>query len=75
MKVILDTNVLVSALISAGNPSLVLEKVIESDTIQVCLSTLIFEEYLEVLARPKFQKFPSFIENTALVLHFLKTIP
>lgn len=73
MKVILDTNVLVSALISEGSPSLILEKVIESDTIQVCLSTLIFEEYLEVLARPKFQKFPSFIENAALVLHFLKT--
>ena len=73
MKVILDTNVLVSALISAGNPSLILEKVIESDSIQVCLSTLIFEEYLEVLARPKFQKSPGFIENATLVLHFLKT--
>jgi putative PIN family toxin of toxin-antitoxin system len=72
MKVILDTNILVSALISVGNPSFILEKVIDDDRIQICISTSVFEEYLEVLARPKFQKSPSFIENATLVLHFLK---
>ncbi|OOG69375.1 putative toxin-antitoxin system toxin component, PIN family [Algoriphagus sp. A40] len=72
MKVILDTNILVSALISKGYPSIILERVIESENMEICLSNLVFEEYKAVLARPKFSRFPAFSENVTMVLHFLK---
>jgi putative PIN family toxin of toxin-antitoxin system len=49
-----------------------LEKVIDDDSIQICLSASVFEEYFEVLARPKFQKSPIFVENANLVLRFIK---
>ena len=72
MKVILDTNILVSALISKGYPSNILEKIIEGDDLELCLSQPVFEEYMAVLARPKFSKFPAFVENATMVLHFIK---
>lgn len=72
MKIILDTNVIVSALISQGNPSIILERVLEGDHIEICLSNLVFAEYKAVLARPKFSKFPAFVENASMVLHFMK---
>ena len=54
IRVVLDTNVLVSALISPfGNESLVLQAV-QKGRIEPFFSERIVEEYTEVLARPKF---------------------
>lgn len=54
IRVVLDTNVLVSALISPfGNESLVLLAV-QQGRIAPCLSPAIVAEYAGVLARPKF---------------------
>lgn len=54
IRVVLDTNVLVSALISPlGNEALVLDAV-RNDWIVPCLSREIVEEYADVLARPRF---------------------
>jgi len=53
-RVVLDTNVLVSALISPfGNEAQVLDAV-QRGRITPCLSRSILEEYAGVLARPKF---------------------
>lgn len=55
MKIVLDTNIVVSGLLqSLGNPAHVLALVL-SGAIQVCHDARIFAEYAEVLARPRFK--------------------
>src|SRR5437867_13396433 len=55
MKIVLDTNVLVSGLLrSQGNPAQVVALVL-AGAVQVCLDERILAEYDEVLARPRFQ--------------------
>ena len=54
IRVVLDTNVLVSAMISPfGNESLVL-RAVQLSKIVPCLTEKVMEEYRGVLARPKF---------------------
>jgi len=56
MKVVLDTNVVVSAFLSpAGKSAIILQMVIKRD-IEICVNTAILAEYEEVLCRPKFAK-------------------
>ena len=63
IRVVLDTNVIVSALISPfGNESLVLHAV-QYGKITPCLSRKITEEYKGVLARPKFSFAPDEIDG------------
>ena len=55
MKIVLDTNVIVSGLLkSQGNPAEVLTLAL-AGAVQVCYDKLIFAEYAEVLARPRFK--------------------
>jgi putative PIN family toxin of toxin-antitoxin system len=55
MKIVLDTNIVVSGLLqSQGNPGQVLPLVL-SGAIQVCHDECILAEYAEVLARPRFK--------------------
>ena len=55
MKIVLDTNIVVSGLLqSQGNPGQVLALVL-SGAIQVCHDERILAEYAEVLARPRFK--------------------
>jgi putative PIN family toxin of toxin-antitoxin system len=55
MKIVLDTNVVVSGLLQAqGNPAQVLALVL-SGAIQICRDKRILAEYAEVLARPRFK--------------------
>ena len=54
MKVVLDTNVLVSAFLKPrSNPARILHLIVQGD-IQIVISEHIIAEYLEVLSRPKF---------------------
>ena len=54
IRVVIDTNVLVSGLLSPrGNEALILLAV-NQGFVRPCLSTAILKEYTEVLARPKF---------------------
>ena len=55
-KVILDTNVVVSALISNAIPTRILYDVVFKQLAEPCLFATIFEEYVEVLNRDKFSK-------------------
>jgi putative PIN family toxin of toxin-antitoxin system len=68
MRVVLDTNVLVSALLSPfGNEAQALDAV-RREKIIPCLSAKILEEYAEVLARPKFGFLPDEVNALAGLL-------
>lgn len=55
MKVIIDTNVLVSAALSGRNPEFVILFVISNPEIEWVVSAEILQEYKEVLSRKKFK--------------------
>lgn len=68
-KVILDTNVIVAALIANSLPTKILYGLTLVRRIEVCLSEEVFAEYVAVLARDKFKKFPAFSTKAAVVLN------
>jgi putative PIN family toxin of toxin-antitoxin system len=69
MLVVLDTNILVSALLSPfGPPARVLDMVLSGDVRAVCDDRLM-AEYREVLARSKFSFAP---EDVATILAYLE---
>lgn len=72
-RVVVDTNVIVSALIGKGNPRRVLE-LLFSGKVTLCLSTAILDEYIDVLHRPKFSRFPDFLAYASLTLKSLQSI-
>ena len=51
-KIVLDTNVLVSALRSASGPSFALMQAVRAGEIKMCCSPALFLEYEDVLKRP-----------------------
>jgi uncharacterized protein len=76
MKVVLDTNVLVSALIKTGKPRDLLNKLAKDK--QLVLSRDILEEFLEVIDDPKIAKYTSekdvtvflnTLKNSARIVH------
>jgi putative PIN family toxin of toxin-antitoxin system len=71
LKTVLDTNVIVSAMLSpGGNAANILSSVLDGK-IQICLSAPIMAEYEEVLLRPKFKFAP---DRVRLVLDVLSEI-
>jgi uncharacterized protein len=55
LKIVVDTNVIVSALIKTqSNPALIVSLIFDT-RVKFCLSDDIWDEYQGVLARPKFQ--------------------
>jgi len=73
-KIILDTNVVVSALIQQSFPYLIVFEHVLNGRSQLCLSEPLLEEYQAVLSRPKFAALPDFIHNAEIVLRrFVKT--
>lgn len=73
-KVVIDTNVIVSALITTGYPNQIISELVLSGKINIQLSNDTFAEYVEVLGRPKFSKYPSFVFNAELVLSRIEEI-
>jgi uncharacterized protein len=73
-KIILDTNVIVSALISDSIPARILYDLVFTKSVEPCLSKEVFEEYVEVLNRDKFSKFPDFRSKSEVVLFKLKEL-
>ncbi len=61
LKVVLDTNVLISAILFGGKPRQILEKAIRGE-IRLCLSDPILEEIKGVLQRLKFDYSPEMIQ-------------
>ncbi len=72
MKVVLDTNVLISAIVFGGKPRKILEAVYRGE-LKLFLSEYILDELKAVLERPKFD-FPSEVIQTILAeLHAIGT--
>lgn len=71
-KIILDTNVLISALISSNSfPGLIINDLVLEKKVQVCISGEIIKEYFEVIKRPKFSSYKMFLVNADLVINYL----
>ena len=70
-KIILDTNVIVSALISKTYPYQILFNHVFERKVLCCISDEIIKEYIEVLNRAKFEKFHKFKNNAEVVLNKL----
>jgi uncharacterized protein len=63
MKIVLDTNIVVSGLLhSEGNPGQILALAL-SGAIQICHHEQILAEYREVLARPRFKLNPERVKE------------
>ena len=71
-KIILDTNVIISALISKSYPNLIISELAFKGKLELCLSNEVFFEYLNVINREKFTKYPNFLFNANIVLNKLK---
>ena len=67
-KLAIDTNVFVSSLIQRSYPYLITTELFSNNRIQLCISDEIFEEYVEVLNREKFTRFPEFIVKAQALL-------
>lgn len=59
-KVIIDTNVMVSALIQRSYPYRIIYDLVIDEKIKLCVSDELLAEYYEVLSRKKFSKFQDF---------------
>ncbi len=65
-KIVVDTNVIVSALIGSGYPTQIIFDIVLGKTVIVCSSFEVFEEYIEVLHRERFAKYPRFLQKPKL---------
>jgi putative PIN family toxin of toxin-antitoxin system len=54
MRIVLDTNVIISALLWKGLPNRIL-KLIEEGRLTLCINEFILDELINVLGRPKFK--------------------
>lgn len=55
MKIIIDTNVLIFAVLKGGTARVVLQFIIDSYVYEWIISAEILREYKEVISRPKFK--------------------
>lgn len=67
-RIVIDTNVIVSALIGSSYPTQIIFDLVFGKKVSVCLSSEIFAEYIEVLHRQKFIKYTGFVANAEIVL-------
>lgn len=62
MKVVLDTNVVVSGLLQPFGPSGQIVRLVAADELALCYDARILAEYRQVLLRPKFRFEPRLVE-------------
>jgi len=67
-RIVIDTNVIVSSLIQRGYPNLIINDLFIEQKFMLCISDELMAEYYEVLARPKFSKFPDFFIRAETLL-------
>jgi putative PIN family toxin of toxin-antitoxin system len=64
IRVVLDTNIVVSALLQPLGPPAQLFELALGGVMQLCVSGNIYAEYEEVISRPRFQRSPEIIAAT-----------
>ena len=67
-RLVVDTNVFVSSLIQRSYPYLITTELFSNNNLQLCISDDVFEEYVDVLSREKFSRFPDFILKAQTLL-------
>ena len=67
-SVILDTNIVVSALIQKSYPHYIVFDYVLNEQVKLYLSKALMNEYREVLSRPKFTRITDFLNNAEIVL-------
>lgn len=72
-KIVIDTNVIVSALIQRSFPYHIINELFIENKVQLCVSDGLLAEYFEVLARPKFSKFNDFSIRAEALLVEIET--
>ncbi|GAB1453358.1 putative toxin-antitoxin system toxin component, PIN family [Draconibacterium sp.] len=73
-KLILDTNIIISALISNSVPTKILYELVLPQKVKTCLSDEIYSEYIAVMNREKFARYANFKINADIVLSKLREI-
>lgn len=63
MRIVLDTNVLVSGLLSASGPPGWIVEAVLAGVLELALDTAIRQEYEDVLRRPEFDSPPEIVED------------
>lgn len=72
-RIVIDTNVIVSALIQRSYPNLIITELFIEQRFKLCISDELMSEYFEVLARPKFAKFQDFFIRAESLLVEIET--
>jgi putative PIN family toxin of toxin-antitoxin system len=67
-KVVIDTNVFVSALIQRSYPYLIITDLFIEGRIELCISDPLLEEYYTVFNRKKFSKYPEFLSKAQILI-------
>ena len=67
-KIVIDTNVIVSALIQRSYPFRIINDLFLENKFQLCVSDELMAEYYEVLSRQKFAKFHDFFARSEALL-------
>ena len=67
-SVILDTNIVVSALIQKSYPHLIVFDFVLAEEVKLYLSKALMNEYRDVLSRSKFTRVTNFLNNSEIVL-------
>jgi len=72
-KIVIDTNVIVSALIQRSYPNFIINELFIENKFELCVSDELMAEYYDVLARPKFSKFQDFYIRAESLLAEVET--
>ena len=72
-KLVIDTNVLISAVISQSFPYYIVRSVFLNKNLEWCISDEIMQEYQDVLKREKFSKYPGFTLRAETLLASIDT--
>lgn len=73
-KIVIDTDIIVSALIQRSYPFHILNEIFSNSEIRICISDELFKEYFDVLNRKKFSKYSNFVSNVQLILTEIERI-
>ncbi len=73
-RLVIDTNILVSALIQKSFPYFIINSLPANEKAVWCISDAVLEEYTDVLKRGKFAKYPGFTSNADSLLAELEEI-
>ncbi len=72
-KIIIDTNIFISALIQESFPHFIVYEIVFNNLVLVCLSDEILNEYHIVAAREKFTKYPVFHQKAENLFFKIKS--